>query len=121
MKTYISTPPDNVKVYRALVTAGDPIEAVVLQNTFAGSLTWTPFNTGEYWFESALGEFTANKTFVSVTLSTKPTSYTTALAVYGSRSTASLINFIGGGVDDTKAWQSSDWGGVAYVEILVYP
>lgn len=42
MKTYISTPPDNVKVYAALLTQAstDDPTATVLQNTLGGTVVW---------------------------------------------------------------------------------
>ncbi len=50
MKTYISTPPDNVKVYRALLTqsGGHAPTATVLENTLGGTVVWTYSNEGIY-------------------------------------------------------------------------
>lgn len=50
MKTYISTPPDNVKVYAALLTQSgtDAPTATVVQNTLGGEVVWTYSNDGTY-------------------------------------------------------------------------
>ncbi len=52
MKTYISTPPDNVKVYAALLTQSGPLSAptvTIQQNTLGGSPTFaTPDDSGIY-------------------------------------------------------------------------
>lgn len=62
MKTYISTPPDNVKVYRALLTQAGPSAPVptVLENTLGGDVTWGYTDTGKYTATSA-SLFTAGK------------------------------------------------------------
>ncbi len=63
MKTYISTPPDNVKVYRAMLTQSstDAPTATVLENTLGGDVTWTYQATGLYRGITD-GLFTAGKT-----------------------------------------------------------
>jgi len=78
MKTYISTPPDNVKVYRALLQkAGTaaPI-ATVLENTLGGDVTWNYSDSGKYVATSA-SLFTTGKTClppvnVSISLDSTP-------------------------------------------------
>lgn len=60
--------PAGTKYYNAILTQSgtNPPTAIVLQNTFGVTLTWTYNATGVYKLTAATNEFTANKTHVLI-------------------------------------------------------
>jgi len=66
MNTYIATPPDNVKVHRALLTqtGTDAPTATVLQNTLCGDVVWARSAPGSYT-GTLTGAFPLDKTLVT--------------------------------------------------------
>jgi len=118
MKTYISTPPDNVKVYRALLTQSgtDAPTATVLENTLGGTVVWTRPAGGRYDGTLA-GAFTENKTAVN---SGSCTDGTLLGWFAGARKDADSVRVISSSINDPSS-VSDDVLLNTYVEILVYP
>jgi len=120
MKTYISTPPDNVKVYAALLTqtGTDAPTATVLENTLGGTVVWTRGGGGRYNATLA-GAFTANKTAVN-SGSCMDGSITLLGWFAGARIDADSVRVISSSINDPSS-VSDDVLLNTYVEILVYP
>jgi len=125
MKTYISTPPDNVKVYAALLTQSgtDAPTATVLENTLGGTVVWTRDDTGLYTGTLA-GAFPATKTGVPpIGTNQNVTEQTTFVLTLFERTDDDRVRIGTYTVDPSSGTQTEGDALLtnAYVEILVYP
>jgi len=125
MKTYISTPPDNVKVYRALLTQSstDAPTATVLENTLGGTPAFAAYDNAGLYSLVGTGLFPSGKTMVMIgdpLLTGSSSAMYTAQACWVDANTVSVETrevLVG---DGTAAF-TDDLLTSTPIEILVYP
>jgi len=116
--------PVGTKVYRALLEAGDPGVATVIENTLGESPTWIKDTAGRYYtqFDTIPGPFTANKTFVMATFATSSVPGTNVPAyITAFRVSDSIVQIETYCIDADAVWTLGDWAGQVAIQILVYP
>ena len=110
-----------VKVYRALLEAGDPAGvATVIENTLGESPTWTKDSAGRYLTQfDAIAPFTANKTFVMATFATSGNPSPTYITA--TRVSDTLVQIETYSVDADGVWTLADWTEKVAIQIRVHP
>ncbi len=132
MKTYISTPPDNVKVYAALLTqtSTDAPTATVLENTLGGDVNFSRQSIGQY-VVTCTEKLTRLKTVAFIQMGQTDINGDQPIGIIQivqepAQDSTLTINTYGYDktiADDTLHYSPCDWGNSTpfYLEILVYP